>query len=112
MGGNARIVNGPMQVEPMGTSNDFRNTVSSTAKAFLNDGSAVTLDDNVTHVLWSLEDASVRFTIDGSDPTTSNGHVLNAGESGIWSRRFADSVKVIRNTSTDAVFHVSQLAYR
>jgi hypothetical protein len=50
------------------------------------------------------------MSIDGSPPTTSNGHIIKDGNSGIWSRKWAESTKVIA-ISGAGVFTISELNY-
>jgi len=62
-----------------------------------------------THVNWSLETAEVRYTLDGSAPTTTNGHALAAGAAGIWPISWIVAAKFIRTTDTSGVIHASPL---
>jgi hypothetical protein len=52
----------------------------------------------------------MRFTIDGTTPTASDGHIIKDGNSGIWSRTWAESTKVIA-VSGSGVFTISELNY-
>jgi hypothetical protein len=63
----------------------------------------------VTHILWTLETANVRFTLDASAPTSSNGHVLLANDTGIWPLTWAYAAKFIRTDGTSGVLHASPL---
>lgn len=63
----------------------------------------------VTHVVYSVENAQCRFTLDDSAPTTTNGHVLEAGDWGIWPASWLNAIKLIRTKTTSAVIHVSPL---
>jgi len=81
-------------------------TVSSAAANFI--GAA--LAANTSHVYWTLAGADMRFTIDGTTPTASDGHIIKDGNSGIWSRTWAESTKVIA-VSGSGVFTISELNY-
>jgi len=50
------------------------------------------LDEMTTHVLMSVATANVRFTIDGSDPSGTNGHVWPT----TWSRKLCTGVLLRR----------------
>lgn len=84
---------------------DQSRTVSNTAIAML--GTA--LDDNTKAVWWTLDGADARYTLDGSDPTSSNGHFAADGTSEIWHRDTAAAAKWIRDASTDANLHISEV---
>ena len=60
------------------------------------------------YVVLDVQTADVRVTYDGSDPTTSNGHILFAGRSYTWSKEAAAAAKFIRNGSTSASIHASE----
>ena len=53
------------------------------------------LNGETQHVYWTLSGCDVRFTIDGNAPTTTDGHIIKDGNSGIWSKAFANAAKVI-----------------
>ena len=103
---NSRIVNGPMQVIPVQNVLRRNLTVGSTANDFIEDP----LNVDTTHVYWTLAGADMRMSIDGSAPSVSNGHIIKDGNSGIWSRKWAESTKVIA-ISGSGVFTISQLNY-
>ncbi|MFA6046262.1 MAG: hypothetical protein WC718_14860 [Phycisphaerales bacterium] len=63
----------------------------------------------VTHVFWTCEAAQCRFTLDGSAPTTTNGHPLEAGDVGVWPASWLRTAKFIRTGSTSAILQVSPL---
>jgi hypothetical protein len=104
---NAKVVNGPMQVIPVQNVLRRNLTVTSTAKDFIE---SPVLNVDTTHVYWTLAGADMRMSIDGSAPTTSNGHIIKDGNSGIWSRKWAESTKVIA-ISGAGVFTISELNY-
>ena len=103
---NAKVVNGPMQVIPVSNTTHRDLTVGSTAVNFI--GAA--LNANTSHVYWTLDGADMRFSIDGTTPTITVGHIIKDGNSGIWSRTWAQSVKVIA-VSGSGVFTISELNY-
>jgi hypothetical protein len=47
-------------------------------------------------------------TIDGSTPTSTNGHRLYQGRAYTWSTAMAQAAKFIRQAGTDAVIHASE----
>lgn len=53
-------------------------------------------------VVWNVQTADVIVTFDGTNPTTSHGHLLPAGASGTWSVETATAAKFLRATA-DAV---------
>lgn len=65
--------------------------------------------DSVTHAFLTVEDAQCRFTLDASAPTTTNGHVLEAGDVCVWPISWLRAAKFIRTGSTSAVLHVTPL---
>jgi hypothetical protein len=67
------------------------------------------LHADTTHVFWSNETAPCRVTFDGSGPTTTNGHLINIGDSGVWSKAMAAAAKFIRTGAVSAVVSASQL---
>ena len=60
-------------------------------------------------VMFDVQDADVYVTIDGSAPTTSNGHKLYQGRAYTWSRAMATAAKFIRAAATDAAIHASEI---
>ena len=60
------------------------------------------------YVVLDVQTADVRVTYDGSDPTTSNGHILFAGRSYTWSKEAAAAAKFIRNGTSSASIHASE----
>jgi len=81
---------------------DERLTVSSSVVTFTS-----TWDySNVKFVTLDVQDNDVFVTFDGSDPTSSNGHRLYAGQAYTWHLRRAQAAKFIR-ASSDAVIHAS-----
>jgi hypothetical protein len=62
-----------------------------------------------TQIFWTSEDAEIRVTFDGSNPTTTNGHIIAIGSSGIWSATLAGQAKFIRTGSTDGAIHATEM---
>ena len=81
---------------------DQRLTVSSTAVQLSAFG------DTTNMVMFDIQDADVMCTIDGSTPTSSNGHRLYQGRAYTWSTAMAEAAKFIRQAGTDAVIHTSE----
>ena len=77
---------------------------ASTASDFIQ----TALDDLTTHVFWTVDGANVRVTFDGSTPTTSVGHYIADGDSGIWRKETAEAAKVIAASGT-ANIHISEM---
>jgi len=90
---------------PNATEADQALTVDATAAGV----QLAALHANTTHVFWSLETASVRVTFDASTPTTTNGHLLQPGDSGVWSKALAAAAKFIRTGATSGVVSASQM---
>jgi hypothetical protein len=64
---------------------------------------------DTTHVELDVQDAQIRYTVDGSAPTSSNGHILNPYARRVWPKTKAAAAKFIRTGSTSAIVHASQL---
>ena len=103
---NARVVNGPMQVLPVSGVAMRTLSVGATGVAFL----TTPLNNNTTHVYWTLESADTRLRLDSTMPTTSIGHIFKLGNSGIWSKSWAENAKVISVSGT-AIFYITELNY-
>lgn len=103
---NSRIVNGPMQVLPTPAVGDRTLTVNSSASNFI----VAALDADTSHVYWSLDGCDMRVTIDGGAPTAGAGHIFKDGNSGIWSRSWANAAKVIA-VSGSGTITISELNY-
>ena len=69
------------------------------------------LNANTTHVMWTLDGADARFTLDGSAPTSTNGHWVSDKSSGIWHRNTANAAKWIRAASTNAYLHITEVTH-
>lgn len=63
--------------------------------------------DYVQVVEWDVQDANCYCTFDNSAPTTTNGHLLYAGDKGTWSVARYNAAKFIRAGATNAVIHAS-----
>jgi hypothetical protein len=66
-------------------------------------------EEQVTHIFLTVETAQCRFTLDGSAPTSTNGHILEAGDSGVWPASWFIAAKFIRTGASSAVIHASPL---
>jgi hypothetical protein len=100
-------------LKPSGTVADRAVTVDNTAGGVRMVATTSALAATTTHVFWTLETADARFTIDGSAPTTTNGHLVDAStgvKSGIWNRSMAEAAKWIRTGATSAVLSISELS--
>jgi hypothetical protein len=69
------------------------------------------LNANTTHVMWTLDGADARFTLDGSAPTSTNGHWVSDKSSGIWHKNTAVAAKWIRAASTNAYLHITEVTH-
>lgn len=66
-------------------------------------------DEATTHVFLDCQGYDIRFTLDNSAPTTTNGHIMQDGQSAIWAKSLAAAAKFIRDGDSSAVLHASQL---
>lgn len=55
-------------------------------------------------VLWELQDNNVRVRFDGTDPTSTVGHLLEVGDSGIWSKALVEAASFIRTGASNGTF--------
>lgn len=90
---------------PSAVDDDQRLTVDGTTGGV----QASAFDPRTTHVFWTLEDAQIRFTLDGSAPTSANGHILEVGDFGIWPMSWVHAAKFIRTGATSGILHLSPL---
>lgn len=88
---------------PSGSEPHQKLTVDNTVRQFAEFASPTTA------IFWTNEQAECRVTFDGTDPTTTEGHPIAAGTSGIWSIQMARAAKFIRTTGTSAIIHASQM---
>jgi hypothetical protein len=108
VGGVAQPVtqsNAEILLAPNAAQADQRLTVDATAGGV----QFAALHADTLYVFWTCEDAQCRVTFDGSAPTTTNGHVVNPWDNGIWSKALAVAAKWIRTGATSAVIHASQM---
>ena len=103
IGRNGTLLTAAVTLEPNGSQADQRLTVDDTVRQF------AAFHAETSAVYWTSEDAPCRVTFDGSDPTTTNGHIIPSGASGTWSVAMAAAAKFIRSTGTSAIIHASQL---
>ena len=78
-------------------------TVSTVAKNI----TATLIDQHHDWALVTVETAPVRFRLDGTAPTTSEGHLLNVGDVLELRDGELSGFGVIRSSGTDAVIKVS-----
>lgn len=64
---------------------------------------------NVDCVMFDVQTADVMCTIDGSAPTTTNGHRLYAGTFYTWATATFNAAKFIAATATSGVIQASPL---
>ena len=80
-------------------------TVDSTAG-----GKALTKYGRNKYAIITVETAQIRFTLDGTAPTTTVGHLLNAGDIlELDSLEDMKSFRAIRTGATSATIHVTYL---
>jgi len=87
-------------------------TVSSTAVGQAD--ASPSMPDRAKGAIITVEDAAVRYRIDGTDPTATEGHLLNSGDiatfdswtTGLSWRQALKAIRFIR-TSTDAKLKIS-----
>lgn len=83
-------------------------TVSTTAIGFTVATIKPTGHTRAVYALVTCEDAAVRFTMDGTTPTTSLGHLLSAGSSlELESPNTISRFLAIRDGGSDATLRVS-----
>lgn len=61
-----------------------------------------------TMVMFDVQNANVSCTVDGTEPTSTNGHILTAGSTYIWSVAMAQAAK-FRLLTTSSYIHASEL---
>jgi hypothetical protein len=88
---------------PNGAQADQRLTVDGSVRQFSS------FHEDTVFVFWTTEDADVRVTFDGSNPTSSNGHLIPRNSSGVWTATLAEAAKFIRSGSTSGIVHASQM---
>lgn len=65
--------------------------------------------DTTNMVMFDIQTADVMCTVDGSTPTTTNGHRLISGRSYTWSTAMAAAAKFVKQGATDGVIQASEL---
>lgn len=81
-------------------------TVANTAIGF----TASKITTPVSEAVCTLETAQIRFRVDGTDPTSSEGHLLETGQK--WSSVNAVEIGNFRAVRTGAVSGVLRCSYR
>jgi hypothetical protein len=92
---------GTSSAVPNGTSQRLGVSTSSIQFAAFPSGTSI--------VWWDVQSQDVFVTIDGSTPSSSNGHRLLAGDSGIWSKATAEAARFIRAGSSDGIVQGSPM---
>jgi len=64
---------------------------------------------NIDVVMFDVQTADVMCTVDGSAPTTTNGHRLPAATFYMWSAQMVNNAKFIRATATSTAIQASAL---
>jgi hypothetical protein len=95
---------------PAAGQTDERLTVSSSAVPF---SSVATWQSSglVKLVMFDVQSNDVMVTVDGSTPTSTNGHRLYAGQNFTWSMEMAAKAQFIRAGASDGTVHASPLSY-
>lgn len=66
-------------------------------------------NDITDMVMFDIQDADVMCTVDGSAPTSTNGHRLYAARAYTWSKAMAQAAKFIQQGATAGVIQASEL---
>ncbi|PAW75165.1 MAG: hypothetical protein B9S38_02445 [Verrucomicrobiia bacterium Tous-C4TDCM] len=82
--------------------------VSSTALTLLSLLAAGALHPNTKFVRFCVDDADLRYTVQGTPPTTSLGRRVAYDSAVVLSREEADLCQLIRATATNAVVQIMQ----
>jgi len=83
-------------------------TVSTASVALI----ATTLNNATDMVAWTVMDAGIYVTFDGTAASSSNGHLIASGTSGEWSTATAAAALAIRDDATDARVQFSEFQTR
>lgn len=104
MRNNVRVANGAGELMPTAGATMQQITVSAAAVGI------GPLQDATTHVFVSWDGADIWLRVDGGDPVAgSEGHLLGDGGSDLWSRRFAQKARLIRDAGVDATLRVTEM---
>ena len=106
------VTNSIHELKPIGAGSYGYTTVADSAallSAFTATGGALTRLAITTCVAVFVESGAVRFRLDGTDPTTTVGDLMQTGKRYYFSSEEYDALKVIRDGSTSAVVHIHQL---
>ena len=104
---NARVVNNTVGMIPV-PGCDFVNAVGASAEDAV--PAAVTLASSTRAVVWTLDGGTARVWFGGADPTASVGMLLTDGASGTWSRRTAETARIVLSSGTP-VLHACEMSY-
>ena len=88
---------------PNGNASAQDLTVSSTAVSF------AALHADTTHVMFTVDNAVVRVTFAGDDPTAATGHPMPKYANGYWSRATGEAARFIRDGDSDGVVHITEM---
>lgn len=97
-------ITNPLYPRPNPGIADQRLAVGTAAVQF----SAFSATTNI--VMFDVQTADVMATVDGSAPTTTNGHRLYASTSYTWSKDMMRAAKFIQQGATSATIHASELS--
>lgn len=100
-----RIANLEHALVPNPGVDDHKLTVSTTVLEM------PSLDSDTKMVFVTVEDGNLRATFDGEDPTADNGHFIGKYAKFYWNRSVCESVKLLRDGSSDAVLRISEMDY-
>ena len=105
--GNARDLSSIEQpIIPNGTQSGQELTVSNTPIQFSS------FTSGTEYIIFDIQDANVRFTLDNSSPTSEKGHLLYKGTYCQWTIEMAEAAKFIRTGGVDAKIYASQCISR
>ncbi len=102
---NARVVNNTVGMIPV-PGCDFVNAVGASAE----DAVPAALASSTRAVVWTLDGGTARVWFGGADPTASVGMLLTDGASGTWSRRTAETARIVLSSGTP-VLHACKRSY-
>lgn len=105
--GNVAIANNSVGLVPV-AGGDIVNSIGSSAENVC--GWSI-MDSNTKAIVWTLDGGTARVWFGGATPTASVGMLLTDGASGTWSRRTAQTAKIILASGTP-VFSLSQMTYQ
>jgi hypothetical protein len=93
----------PTNIYPIPNGTDQRLTVDNTVGGL----QFSAFPSGTKEVMFDIQGADVMVTVDGSAPTTTNGHRLYDGKNYTWDVRMASAAKFIRQAAVSADIHAS-----